>query len=53
MFSRLEPFGATQSALDPAKITVIRVGWGGYCGLEGGRIGIVVNPARLSLYGAN
>ena len=36
----------TEKPLDPAEITAIRIGWGGYFGTEGERIVFTANPPR-------
>lgn len=52
MFSRFKPFGSstkTKSALDLSQVAAIRVGWGGYFGVEGENITLTVNnPQRFT-----
>ncbi len=49
LFSQFKPFhGArqTDTALDPTQVAAIRVGWGGYFGAEGERIGLGLRPPQ-------
>ena len=56
-FCQFHPFGGKKTAgeqkpLDPAKITSIRVGWGGYFGTEGEKVVLTVRlPQRLTCGG--
>lgn len=47
MFSQFRPFGdKAKAALNPADVTAIRVGWGGYFGAEGEPVSLTVKPPQ-------
>jgi len=52
MFSQFRPFGQTKGALDLTQVTSIRIGWGGYFGVEGEKIALTVTPPQRFACGA-
>jgi len=52
MFSQFKPFGQVKGALDLTQVTSIRIGWGGYFGVEGEKIVLTVKPPQRFACGA-
>ncbi len=52
LFNQFKPFGKTSGSMDLSKVTSIRVGWGGYMGVEGEKIVLTVKPPQLFSCGA-
>jgi len=55
MFNQFKPFGGSKKAkalLDLSQVTAIRVGWGGYFGVEGEKIALTVKAPQRFVCGA-